>query len=395
MQPVTTPREIPAAARQARIEREHWLRDAFARVRDGRFVDVLRYPHPDSELQTQLYPEEIHQLLGHREGYALVRKFCGTIGWVAAERIEPTPRRLPPPPAPAVSAEEFRRRWMGVPYRWGGVSESGIDCSGLTQRYFLDVRGQVIPKNSWDQRRSGHAVAREEARDGDLLFASRDIEHGRHHVGIVVGDRADRGGQGVRVLHAAFQRGVVEDPLSAFLERYRFEELIRVPPPLALRPARSSESGQVAGLLLEVSSWLHGRGIPQWLTPHPRERLEAEIQAGEVLVLEEAGEIIGTVTLTRVPDPYWPDAGADADAVYLHRLAVRRARAGQGIGREMVRWAERHLAESGVRRLRLDCMASSARMRAYYAALGYEPRGVGWDARYGMEFALFEKRLAE
>ncbi len=76
------------------------------------------------------------------------------------------------------------KRLLGVPYRYGGTSLSGMDCSGLAQ-YAYHQAGIRLPRTTTDQFEAGIPLAR--ARPGDLLFFK--IRPNRvSHVGIYVGD---------------------------------------------------------------------------------------------------------------------------------------------------------------------------------------------------------------
>lgn len=70
-------------------------------------------------------------------------------------------------------------------------------------------------------------------------------------------------------------------------------------------------------------------------------------------------------------DPLWSDV--DGTAGYVHRMAVYRRAA--GLGAVMLRWAADAVREHGSDALRLDCVASNARLRRYYEAAGFLHRG--------------------
>ncbi len=75
------------------------------------------------------------------------------------------------------------KKYIGVPYVWGGTTPAGFDCSGFTSYVYREVLGKEIGRTTWDQIASGKQVALDQAKVGDLI-----IFYGGDHVGIYLGN---------------------------------------------------------------------------------------------------------------------------------------------------------------------------------------------------------------
>lgn len=98
-------------------------------------------------------------------------------------------------------------KWLGTPYRYGGSSENGIDCSALTQNVYKEI-GVEIPRTSAEQYEFCDLIEPEERKIGDLVFFAKSTTIS--HVGIYVGDN--------EVIHASTSQGVIKQSIfSPFL----------------------------------------------------------------------------------------------------------------------------------------------------------------------------------
>ncbi len=93
----------------------------------------------------------------------------------------PAPLVLPRPAPLGVRAARIARHFVGVPYRWGGESPSGFDCSGLVA-YVYGRLGVRLPHNAAAVYDYGRPVSVGHLRPGDLLFF-----RGLGHVGLYLG----------------------------------------------------------------------------------------------------------------------------------------------------------------------------------------------------------------
>jgi peptidoglycan DL-endopeptidase CwlO len=85
------------------------------------------------------------------------------------------------PPAIHGGVVGIAMQYLGVPYRWGGASPSGFDCSGFVMYVYAQV-GVSLPHSSFSQYGAGSPVSRDQLQPGDLVFFD-----GLGHVGIYVG----------------------------------------------------------------------------------------------------------------------------------------------------------------------------------------------------------------
>jgi hypothetical protein len=208
-----------------RIDKSNWIPNLFAQVQA--LGDVLTEPNENlatlskEELNkirnTQAHPGDVVRVLGHHQRFSLVMKIDGAKGWMLKSWIEENPllSDFVRPVGGIKTPVEFLNEFNGVPYLWGGLSGSGIDCSGLTQLYFLEVHDKIIPRNSREQRKYAQEKPFEAARDHDLVYGVGRVGGG-HHVGIYLGGK---------IWHAYSAEGVACHSADRFSQFFRIETI--------------------------------------------------------------------------------------------------------------------------------------------------------------------------
>lgn len=110
---------------------------------------------------------------------------------------------------------KFVYEWIGTPYRFGGNTRKGIDCSAFTKAIYDKVFNTTILRNSRDIFSMTNPVSKDDLKEGDLVFfkiKSRIISH----VGIYLG--------GDRFAHASSTGGVKISNLNEpYYSRYFYK----------------------------------------------------------------------------------------------------------------------------------------------------------------------------
>ena len=160
---------------------------------------------------------------------------------------------------------------------------------------------------------------------------------------------------------------------------------------MIIRRARESDTPLVSSVLCEAATWLRERGTPLWseddLLP---EALMHDVRSGLYHLALMGETAAGTLKLQESDPLIWPDVEAD-EALYLHRLAVRRQFAGGQLSRALLDYAAVLARHTGRRYLRLDCDASRVRLRELYRSMGFRHHSDHLAGSFAV--ARFEKAI--
>ncbi|WP_163558857.1 NlpC/P60 family protein [Halomonas sp. NO4] len=160
-------------------------------------------------------------------------------GWDPMMSPADTPRYLgsidgSPPERLRLALLDQHERWAGTPYRLGGSTQRGIDCSALVQRVFAEAFRLELPRTTGRQVQEGDPVARDALEVGDLVFFRPPGAY--DHVGIYVGEGF--------FLHASTSQGVTLSRLdNAYWRRHYWQARRTLAPTLLAQRVPFSDEG--------------------------------------------------------------------------------------------------------------------------------------------------------
>ncbi len=112
---------------------------------------------------------------------------------------------------------------IGIKYRSGGTSATGMDCSGMVYATFKK-KDIIVPRSSGDLARHGYKITKGEAKPGDLIFFKTNGRSVINHVGIVTEITEND----IKFVHASVHRGVIISSLSEAYYTKAFVQINRV-----------------------------------------------------------------------------------------------------------------------------------------------------------------------
>lgn len=112
----------------------------------------------------------------------------------------------------------FYSDWEGTPYRLGGNSRNGIDCSAFVQNAYRSVFEMDVPRTTLGQAKLGKSIKKSDVLPGDLVLFK--TSRSARHVGVVV--------NGNKFMHVSEKRGVMISALDNIYWRKKYWKAVRV-----------------------------------------------------------------------------------------------------------------------------------------------------------------------
>jgi GNAT superfamily N-acetyltransferase len=140
---------------------------------------------------------------------------------------------------------------------------------------------------------------------------------------------------------------------------------------MKIEASTPSDSKQVAAVLYEAASWLERDGKALWRSVAiTMDSVRHDVEAGRFLVARTGNEIVGVVRFQLEDPEYWPEI-ENGTSAYLHRLAILRAVAGQGVSHRLLSAGLDKARSLSRTYLRLDCVADCEKLRRLYESCGF------------------------
>lgn len=127
------------------------------------------------------------------------------LGACSQKKYTPPPANISSSDSPTVKKlYSHYNEWRGVKYREGGLSKTGVDCSGFVHLAYKQKLHKKIPRSTELMSKSGKQINMKNLRPGDIVFFKTGFKV--RHVGIYVGKG--------EFIHASSSRGVMKSRLN-------------------------------------------------------------------------------------------------------------------------------------------------------------------------------------
>lgn len=152
--------------------------------------------------------------------FSLILAAALILAGCSSHRAPPPNSRLSDSITVIANLNDQLANWRGTPYRYGGTSRRGLDCSAFVMMTFRDKFDLQLPRSTRQQAKVGTEIDKEQLLPGDLVFFKTGSGDNGLHVGIYDTDN--------QFIHASTSRGVTRSSLNNVYWRKNFWQARRI-----------------------------------------------------------------------------------------------------------------------------------------------------------------------
>ena len=152
--------------------------------------------------------------------FSLILAAALILAGCSSHRAPPPNSRLSDSITVIANLNDQLANWRGTPYRYGGTSRRGLDCSAFVMMTVRDKVDLQLPRSTRQQAKVGTEIDKEQLLPGDLVFFKTGSGDNGLHVGIYDTDN--------QFIHASTSRGVTRSSLNNVYWRKNFWQARRI-----------------------------------------------------------------------------------------------------------------------------------------------------------------------
>jgi GNAT superfamily N-acetyltransferase len=201
-----------------------------------------------------------------------------------------------------------------------------------------------------------------------------------------------------------FRREIAEDRVGSSPGQERAAAAGAMGEHYEVRQATMDDVDIVLDLIAEAADWLRNeKTTTQWNRPWPSpeehvKRVTEGVADNRTWIVWDGHIAVATVTIHRTGSPaLWTPVELDTEAVYLHRLVVRRSYAGDGLGAELINWSGQQGRQENpdAEHIRIDVWTDNYELHDYYVRQGFGFVAVRETPDRRPSSRLFQKPLGQ
>jgi len=141
---------------------------------------------------------------------------------------------------------------------------------------------------------------------------------------------------------------------------------------IQIRSAEIKDADSIVNILNKVTYHLYKKGINQWDYPWSYEKIEEDINSGDVYVISAEDLIIGTFSIKDIDN--LASILIERDSKYLYRIAILPEHQGKNIGNKIINYSIEYSRKFN-KSLYLDCWAGNEKLKSFYKNAGFDYLG--------------------